>query len=140
MMKTVGPTSSTKKKKMPARLMFNWLRRLTPPSSPATTEAVAAPVMAAIRITWNTVVSGVPNRKFKPAETCLTPNPSDEAEAEQGGNDRHDVDRVAPPTVDPVTEDRVEHRTHRERQSTVEREEGQSQAHQGVDRPGMQSQ
>ena len=62
-----------------ASTMLSSDKRLTPLSSPATTDSVAMPVIAAMSMSWTLLLVGMPNKWLKPALTCSTPRPSDVA-------------------------------------------------------------
>ena len=59
--------------------MLIQLRRLTPLSNPAMTDASAMPMMIMIRMARVAVVAGIPNRYCSPPAICSAPNPSDTA-------------------------------------------------------------
>ena len=59
--------------------MLIQLKRLTPLSSPAMTDASAMPMITMIRMARVAVVAGIPNRYCNPPAICSAPKPSDTA-------------------------------------------------------------
>ena len=116
----VGPAASTNTSSSRARSSrLAWLRRLTPLSNPATTDASAMDVMPAMISTLVVSVSGTPNRWANPAAVCSAPRPSEVA-SPKSGEHGEDVDEMAEPAPHSLAEDGIERQPQRQRQPEVE--------------------